>query len=248
MADPTVRNLIIGSMRLLGLVQVNEVPSDSDMEVALDSLRGMIDSFANNRLLVYDISQFVFTTTGAQTYTMGPGEDIDIERPLNIERAYARLNGNSLQQLDIAMQSLTYEQYSGISVKNTASTFGFAFYNDGNYPISNLSLFPIPAAGNQIILWLREPLLNFDDINALVTYPPGYERFFRFNLAVELSPEFGVTPSDFVTSNATSSRLTLEQTNSVPRYAKGDGGTIRNGNNRQWNYITGNFGWQFGNS
>lgn len=246
MSDPTVRNLITGALRLLGVVQANEVPTAGDIDISLDSLKALIDSYANNRLLVYDVSEEVFVTTGAKTYTMGPGGDIDIERPLNIERAFSRLNGDSMQQVDIPMQSLTYEQYSAISVKNTASTFGFAFYNDSNYPISNLTFFPIPAAGNQISLWLRQPLLNFDNIDEPVSYPPGYERFFRFNLAIELAPEFGVTPSEFVTDNATSSRLTLEQTNSVPRYAVGDGGMIRNGNNRQWNYITGNF-WQFGN-
>lgn len=246
MANPTVRQLITASARKLNIVQAGQPLTPDDMDVMLQALDGMIQSWGNNRLMVYNIEEHEFPSTGAASYTLGPGGDFNVERPMAIEYCYARLNNGTAQQLDIANQPLTVGQYAGIAVKNTTSTFGFAFYDDGNYPLRNVRFFPIPAAGNTIVLWLRMPLLDFTNIDAPVTYPPGYERAFTFNLAVEVASEFGKTIPEEVALIAVNSKLEIERLNSVPRFLRGDGGMTRSGRNRYWNWITGNF-WQFGN-
>lgn len=196
--------------------------------------------------MIYTINPTTFPLTGQSSYTLGPGADWDIERPMNIEQAQARLNSGSPQQLDISMQSLTDSQYAGIAVKNTTSTFPFAFYDNGNYPVRTIYIFPIGATGSEIVLWLRQPLLDPNLLDDPVTYPPGYERAFRFNLAIELAAEFGKSIPDQVMSVATAAKLELERLNSTPRFLIGDGGMTRSGKNRYFNWITGNF-WNFGN-
>lgn len=218
--------------------------SEPNTIVCLEALRGMIESWSNNRLMVYNIKEYVFALTGQKTYTLGPTGDWDIERPMAIEQAYARLNNGTQQELDIPMQGLTNAQYAAISVKNTQAQFGFAYYNDGDYPISNFTLFPIPTGPASIVLWLRQPLLNFDDLDAQVTYPPGYERAFRFNLAIEIAAEFGKVVQPDVVRIAKESKDELERLNSVPRFLQGDGGTQRYGKGKYFNWITGNF-WTF---
>lgn len=243
----TVRDLINGAGRLINIIQQNEAMTGDNLETAKYALNGMIDSWSNNRLMIYNVKERVFPLTGQKTYTLGPGGDWDIERPMAIETAYARLQPSGAQQLDIAMQQLTFEQYAGISVKNTPSSFPFAFYDDGDYPLRNVTLFPVPSGPADIVLWLRQPLLDLTDIDAPVTYPPGYERAFRFNLAIELAAEFGKTCSPEVIARANNSINELERLNAVPRYLRGDGGMSRSGRNRYFNWITGNF-WSFGNN
>lgn len=243
----TVRELINGAARLVGIIQQNEALTGDNLNVALYSLNHMIDSWSNNRLMIYNINEYVFPLTGATSYTLGPGGDWNVERPMKIQTAYARLQPSSPQQLDIAMQPLTIEQYAGIAVKNTSSTFPFAYYDDCQYPLRTITLFPVPSGPADIVLYLREPLADLTNIDADVMYPPGYERAFRFNLAVELAPEFGKQCPPELIARANNSILEIERLNSVPMYLRGDGGMSRSGRNRYFNWITGNF-WSFGNN
>jgi hypothetical protein len=240
----TLRDLITGSLRLINVIQANETPTQADMDIAVYALDSMTDSWSNNRLMIYSVTEYNFPLTGKTTYTLGPGGDWNVERPMAIEQGYARLNAGTPQQLDIAMQPLTDAQYAGIAVKNTASVFPFAYYDDRAYPLRNITLFPINANGNEVALWLREPLLDMTNLDAVVDFPPGYERAFRYNLACELAPEFGKTVQPEVTDRAIAALDDLARLNSVPRYLKGDGALVRNGRNRYFNWITGNW-WSF---
>lgn len=246
MTTNTVRDLITGALRLINVYGTGEVPSADDMSISVSALDAMIESWSNNRLLVYKVVQQTVQLTGAASYTLGVGGDWNTERPMKIEEMYVRLNPNNPQQLDIKVQPLTFAQYAGIAVKNTSSNFPFAYYDDCAYPLRNISVFPIGAPSTDIVLWLQEPLLDLTNIDVPVDYPPGYERAFRFNLAVELAAEFGKEIPQQVLGVSMSSRLELEALNSVPRFLHGDGGMNRRGPYKQWNWITGNL-WSFSN-
>jgi hypothetical protein len=247
MATTTVRDMINGAARLINIIQQNESLSGDNLNVALYSLNHMIDSWSNNRLMIYSIQEYVFPLTGQPSYTLGVGGDWNIERPMKVHTAYARLQLDTPQQLDIAMQPLTIDQYAGIAVKNTPSTFPFAYYDDCSYPLRTITLFPIPSGPAAIVLYLQEPLADVTNVDGLVNFPPGYERAFRFNLAIELAAEFGKTCPPELIERANNAILEIERLNSVPMYLKGDGGMSRSGRNRYFNWITGNF-FNFGNN
>lgn len=247
MADPTLRTLFKGSLRLINAIQAGENPTADDMDVMTEAINALQQSWSNNRLMIYTINQYTFTLNGSTSYTLGTGADWNVDRPMAIENMIARLSPGDPGQLDIAMQSLTDAQYASIAVKNTTSTFPFAFYDDGNYPIRTVTLFPIGAAGTEIVLWLRQPLLNFTGLDDPVTLPPGYERALRFNLAVEVAAEFGKSIPADVSRIAIESKREIERLNAVPRFLKGDGGTIRGDRSRNNNWIVGGYTWKFGN-
>ena len=246
MAD-TLRDMINSAARLINIIQEGESLSEYQMVTAKYALNSMIESWSNHRLLIYKLTEYVFPLTGQQTYTLGVGGDWNVERPMKIETAYARLQPSSAQQVDIAMQQLTVLQYAGVAVKNTPSTFPFAYYDDNSYPLRNITLFPVPSGPASIVLWLRDPLMDLTDIDAPIEYPPGYNRAFRFNLAVEMAAEFAKECPPQVTATANNSVLELERLNSQPMYMKGDGGMTRTGKNRYFNWITGGF-FNFGNN
>ena len=80
------------------------------------------------------------------------------------------------------------------------------------------------------------------NLDTPIDFPPGYERFFRLNLAVEIAAEFGKKLRDETIAMAQAAKLELETLNSTPVYLRGDGGLQgRNTHGRYFNYITGNF-------
>src|ERR1035437_4245818 len=73
----TPRALINGSLRLLNYLQVGEVASADDMNIAISAFDGMIDSWSNDKLMIYGIDPYIFNTVaGQQDYWMGPGNNI----------------------------------------------------------------------------------------------------------------------------------------------------------------------------
>ena len=324
----TVREIVTGALRLINVVQANETPGDDDMNIALSAFDQMLDSWSNDRLLVYSINPYLFNTVGGQaSYLMGPGSpvltfstivpgsaytngsytnvpltggsgsgatasitvaggavticnvsntqvaggtgykigdvlsasntnlggsgsgftvpvltvgpgDWNIVRPLRIEQAYVVWNNNA-QAVDLPVSLLTDAQFAAIAVKNTPSSFPFALFDNGNYPLKTVTVWPVPSVGTPLRLWLREPLVNFSALDAQVSYPPGYIRAFRFCLAVELAAEFGKTIPPEVMGTAIKAKEEIASMNAVPQYMSGAGGLNRAKSG--WNWITGGF-------
>lgn len=92
----TMRQLIKGSMRLINALGLGEEPTDAEMQVALSSLNGLVDSLGNDILNIYTVQPYYFPLTpGKQFYTLGPatingvptGADWMTTRPMRIEQA-----------------------------------------------------------------------------------------------------------------------------------------------------------------
>lgn len=331
----TLRDLITAAARSVNIVQFGEPLSPEVMDVCTYALSTFVDSSSNERNLIYNINEYVFPLTGATSYTLGLGGDWDVPRPMKIETAYARVNAGSPQQVDLTMQPLTVLQYAGIAVKNTQTTqYPFAYYDDNAYPLRTITLFPIGASGADMVLWLREPLIDMqlqailqtgtiitgsgytatgiyynvplgggsgtgaaatvtvangkiaevvltnagtgyavnDTLNVSntsvggsgsgfsipvtfvsnslddpINFPPGYELFFRLQLALQIADEFGKDVGPELIEKANNAKLAIQRLNKQPSYMRGDGCMTRDGKNRQFNWITGGF-WNFGNN
>jgi hypothetical protein len=241
----TVREICETALVLLNYADPEESVDDKVLERVLAAFRRMLDSWSNYRGMIYHIEDRVFPVEGGKaTYTLGPGGDWDVERPMAIEQAYVRLNAGSQQEIDIQMGLMTDAQYASIPVKNTPSTFGFQLYDDRNDPLRNITIWPVPnGTQGQIVLWLRDPLDNFDCLDDTIVYPPGYERAMLYGLAVEIAPLFSKTLTQDILQVAESARTELIRLNHVPRYRQGDGGSSwpRRFYNSAGPYITGGF-------
>jgi hypothetical protein len=205
---------------------INYLPSDN-LTVATSYLGGGSPS-----------ATLVFQPQSVTTLT-----DWVIDRPMKIEMAYTIYNpSGAAQQVDIPITLLTAEQYASIGVKQTPSNFSFDLYDDGDYPQRNITLFPIPNQAGNVRLWLRQPLVDatMAALDTPVDFPPGYEEAFRYNLAVELSFEYGKGVPELVMQKAIESKAKIARLNANPMYKKGDGGMS---NNKQgwFNFITGGF-------
>lgn len=212
----------------------------------------LVQVFINNQMDVvpgygYKVSDVLTTTnnnlggTGAGfsiTVASVSAGDWNIVRPMRIEQAYV-IWSNTTQTTDIPMSLLNNSQYASIPVKSTPSTFPFALYDNGAYPLRKVSIWPIPTVATPLRLWLREPLVDLTQLDQIVQYPPGYERAFRFCLAVELAAEFGKTIDPVIQGTAIKAKEEIASFNADPQYSVGDGGLTRN--RQPFSYITGGF-------
>ena len=257
----TTRELITGALRLIGVVQVNETPTAADMQISLDALQGLVDSWATERLYVYNLNPSYFPfVPGQKSYTIGPefdsageptGADWVIQRPMDILKISVRYlpegsepapaPGPDLNQqgaIDIPMEQLTFEQYGAITIKNTTSQFPLKFYDDAGSPTRTLTFWPVPQVNHWAVCWLWEPIINFEDLDQVIDLPPGYFRALRASLARELADEFGRAVTPDIERIAVQAKATIKRLNSTPPILRGSA-AIASNRASLFNYITG---------
>jgi hypothetical protein len=81
------------------------------------------------------------------------------------------------------------------------------------YPDIDMFIYPRPTRDLEWHFISVEELTQPATLDTVLTFPPGYLRAFRYNLACELAPEFGVEPSPQVQRIAMTSKRNLKRIN-----------------------------------
>jgi len=180
-------DLIRATLRLIGAISSSETPNADESSDALEALNLMLGSWGASRFLSASTGKVTKTMTGASSYTIGVGGDIDTTRPTAIYNAYWSDGG-----IDYTLENMDYSDYLEIGVKTVGGIPSHIVLNPDN-PLSTIFLYPIPSTGTLTLELIRPEtdLTLADDL----PYPPEWIRAMKFNLAVEISPEFGFTVS-----------------------------------------------------
>lgn len=246
----TVREIILSALRKINVIQPGETPTDEDLQISLESLNGLIDSWSNERLMLYFVNPYEFVAEpGKQTYTLGPGGDWNTERPMTIFEAYTNYQAqidtsvvppvitNTQTTAALKIAQANDAQWASIPVKQLTAMFPTILYDDGNYPLRTIYLYPIPNEYQAIVLWLWRPLSIWDSLDDPIEYPPGYEKAIIYNLAVDLAPEFGKELTDNILRTASDTKMALAAINTSGQFM-GHDRSITTGK-AQYNWIYG---------
>jgi hypothetical protein len=172
----------------------------------------MIDSWNTERLSVFSTQDQVFNwPSGERNRTLGPTGNFVGERPVLLDDAtYFR---DPQTNVSYGIKFINQQQYDGIAVKTVTSTYPQVIFTNMTYPNIDMVIYPVPL---RLLEWhfisvqkLTEPAL----LSTEMSFPPGYLRAFRYNLACELAPEFGVEPSPTVSRIAMYSKRNLKRIN-----------------------------------
>jgi hypothetical protein len=208
----TAGDQINGALRLIGQLAEAEVPSAATSEDALATLNQMIDSWNTERLSVFSTQDQIFSwTPGLITRTLGPTGDFIGNRPILIDDStYFR---DPASGISFGVKLINQQQYNGIAVKTVTSTYPQVMFVNMTYPNITMTVYPVPT---KVLEWhiisvqeLTTPAL----LSTPLAFPPGYLRAFKYNLACELAPEFGVEPSPTVQRVAMTSKRNLKRIN-----------------------------------
>ena len=229
---------INGALRLIGMLAEAETPSAATSADALSALNQMIDSWNTERLSVFTTQDQVFTWPVNQaTRTLGPTGNFVGNRPVLIDDAtYFKDASNGTSY---GIKIINEQQYNGIAVKNTTSTYPQVLYVNMGYPDITMTVYPVPTSPLQWHIISVEELSQPAVLATTLSFPPGYLRCFRFNLACELAAEFGVEPSPQVSRIAMTSKRNIKRINNPDDVMAMPYGIVAN--RQRYNIYAGNF-------
>jgi len=225
-------------MRLLGVLAEGETPSAETANDGLFALNQMIDSWDTERLSVFSTQDQVFNwPSGERARTLGPTGDFVGLRPVLLDDAtYFR---DPQTNVSYGIKFINQQQYDGIAVKTVTSTYPQVIFTNMTYPDIEMVIYPVPL---RLLEWhfisvekLNEPAL----LSTEMSFPPGYLRAFRYNLACELAPEFGVEPSPTVSRIAMYSKRNLKRINNPDDIMALPYSIV--GNRQRYNVYAGNY-------
>lgn len=208
----TAGDIINGSLRLLGVLAEGETPSAEISQDALTAMNQMIDSWNTERLAVFSTQDQVFLWPAGQiSRTLGPSGDFVGNRPILLDDATYFLDPGT--GVSYGIKQINQQQYDGIAVKAVTSTYPQVIWTNMSYPDIEMYVYPVPTRELQWHFISVEELTQPATLDTQLHFPPGYLRAFRYNLACEIAPEFGVEPSPTVSRLAMVSKRDLKRIN-----------------------------------
>jgi hypothetical protein len=208
----TANDQINGALRLLGVLAEGETPSAATSQDALAALNQMIDSWNTERLAVFSTQDQVFSwPPGFKERSLGPTGDFVGNRPILVDDSTYFRDPSS--GISFGLKLINQQQYNGIAVKTVTSTYPQVMWVNMTYPDITMTVYPVPTKVLEFHIVSVQELNNPVSLSTTLAFPPGYLRAFKYNLAMEIAPEFGVEPSPQVTRIAMTSKRNLKRIN-----------------------------------
>lgn len=220
----TTGDLIQAVLLSSGILGIGQSAQPADMSTGLDLLRELIAQWQKKRWLVFvEQTVSVAASTGAQTYSIGPGCDFDVNgRPDHITRAYIRIiPGVPPNLVDIPVEVLdSREDYASISVK-TLETMPACVYYESGYPTGQVYFWPVPPAGMYgLYLVVKVPLPTYVSTADPLNLPDEYLSALRWSMCVDMQMSYGLQARPDHVARAAVAMNTLRQANAqIPQLA-----------------------------
>ncbi len=213
----TIGDLIKLTLKDCGAVGVGQTPLAEDSNDALMRLNAMLGQWNRSRWLVYHLINLSITSTGALSYTVGPGGNLNISnRPDKIEAAFARqIIAQSPNAIDYPLEAIAArETYDRIALKSLNSFPEYFFY-DPAFPLGNLFVYPVASPSFQILISVKEVLTPFVSLTDNIVLPAEYFEALLYNLGARLRPAYQLEPDPTITALALASLNVIKNANAA---------------------------------
>lgn len=182
MALSTAQDLIDSSLRLLGVIDQEGSPTTAQRSQGLDALNAIIDSLHADQLVNYQVTdEQISITSASSTWVLTTG-DIATARPTKIIAARL-VSGTSEYPLKVlALEDFRRNHYPSLAGPPSCIAY------DPSYPAGVLYVYPVESSTLKVTS--LKPWTQYSAVSDSLGIPPGYARFLRHYLAVELSPEY----------------------------------------------------------
>jgi hypothetical protein len=117
--------------------------------------------------------------------------------------------------VEVPMSMYTVDQWqTQVPVKIVTSSFPQICYDDGNFPLRTLNFWPIPTLEmNAVRFYSWQAVGGATSLQSKLSYPQGYARALRYNLAIDLAAEFSAPVPPVVQDIAIKSLATVKTMN-----------------------------------
>lgn len=205
-----------------GVLGIGQSANAEDTNDCFDTMNMMIGEWNSKRWLLFHLIDVAFVSTGAQSYTVGPGGDFDTPRPDRLEDGcfFRQLvSASSPNKIDYPLSILeSREDYARIGLKQLLTIPQFIFY-DAAYPLGIVYPWPIPQASlYEIHLLLKSQLTQFDNLSDDINLPAQYYGAIRYNLACRVRTMYQLQADPQLVALAMDSLSVIRNMNAqVPR-------------------------------
>jgi hypothetical protein len=227
--DPTSttpQDICLAALKEAGAIGVGQTPLPEDISDAQARLQWMLMQWERKRWLVYHLVNLSLVSTGAQSYTVGPGGQFNVGavgsgvRPGKLSAAFVRQLQGSMNSVDYHLEILqSREDYEWITLKTLVAGPGEAAFLDSGWPMALLYIWPIPQPSiYEIHITIHEQLpIAWPTTFTTATFDIPYEYYnaMVYNLAVRLRPKYrmGTYPGDPLPGMAKDSLAVLRTPN-----------------------------------
>jgi hypothetical protein len=217
----TIGDVITASFQDLGLIAAEETSTAADSALALSRVNDWIDGLATQGLTVFTANTRTTWTlvSGTTSYTVGTTGTIACSRPVSpsdiVNIGYEDTSVSPAEEYLLG-RPLTQNQYAALTPKSQTATYPQCYYYDPTFASSlgTLTPWPVPTASNLLgVIYTPTPVTEFSALTDTILLPPGYRRFYRTSLALELAPSFSVIPSDTLRSIARDAETNVKRSN-----------------------------------
>jgi hypothetical protein len=213
----TALDIITLAYKDAGVLGVGQTLLAEDVNDALTRLNMMIAQWRVKRWMVWHLVDVSVVSTGAQSYSVGPGGDINVSvRPDKIESAYFRMlpGASGTQAVDYPLQILfSMEDYARITLKQLVSFSQCIFY-DSAWPLGRIYPWPIPQASlYEVHILLKDVLAQFTSLTSTYNFPPEYQAALHYNLVVRTRAAYRLPPDPVYDGLAKDAMETIRSAN-----------------------------------
>lgn len=213
-------DIVTRALRMIGNTPGGQAPSAEDQSDALDILNGMLDSWAMERLFIFNNSIDTYAlTSGQQDYDIGPTAvaPFNVVRPSRILKANLVVTSQSPATY-LSLNLLDDDGWMDIVVRNISSTYPIALYYSASYPNGQLRFWPKPQSGLSVELQTWTTISQFAALSTAFSFPPGYFEAIYQNLALAMcTPEWGFeSVPQSIEARANASRARIQALNMNP--------------------------------
>jgi hypothetical protein len=211
----TAQDLVTSALTLIGRLGAGRTPGPVESSVAFAVLQRLIESLNLDRTYIYQCRFDQYSLTGGTgKYTIGPGGTFNTVRPTYIETANMVVTTESAsdrRQLKI----LTQAEFAAIATQADQSTIPKSLYCDYAFPLAQIFLYPIPSTSSALELYTWQLLQAFTSLTDAFAMPPGYFRFLKAALAIEICPTFGAQVTKELAKEYTDAKAAIVARNLV---------------------------------
>lgn len=200
----------------LNVLDEGAILPQAEQNRALQRLKMMLQEWNLDELLRFGEGSVRYTATTSSKYEFKvgmdrtPPADINIYPPDRIQNIRYRRSGEThsfnLGEIGLSRWSRNQDEYS---------TCPSQFYYDRDHPVATLRFNGSMLSGDYFDIYTKD---RFDvetiGLSDEVEYPDGYYRAVMMNLAVELSPSYGVQPERTTHMAAMRAKKLIRQRNS----------------------------------
>lgn len=189
----TAQTIIDSAMRSLGVLAQGASPSTDQTADALEALNMLLGSWSNDDLIQpYRVTENFSVLSGVANRTIGVSGDWNTAKPIDIEAIYIRDANN----VDHYIDPKTAKEYAMLQSKGIATGRPEFYYFepiDSANPDSMAKIFfdKTTAATETFYIVSYKEFVQLASAGTTVALPPAWIRALKFNLAVDMAPEYG---------------------------------------------------------